>query len=60
VDYYFLFKEQMNASSTRALIIDALSDFGTEMLVVLAAVIGVGLGFLIYRIGWRKVKGSHK
>jgi len=50
----------MNASSTRALIIDAIGDFGTEMLVVLAAVIGVGVGFLIYKIGWRKVKGSHK
>jgi len=50
----------MSAASTTALITGGLADFGTSMLVVLAAVIGVGVGFLVFRIGWRKVKGSHK
>jgi len=50
----------MNASTTRALIVDAIQDFGAEMLLVLGAVIVVGLGFLVFRIGWRKAKGSHK
>jgi len=49
----------MSASSTQALVIDAISDFGTAMLAVLGAVIVVGVGFLVFRIGWRKVKGSH-
>jgi len=50
----------MTASSTQALITDAISDFGGAMLVVLGAVIVVGVGFLVFRIGWRKVKGSHR
>jgi len=50
----------MSASSTQALVIDAISDFGTAMLAVLGAVIVVGVGFLVFRIGWRKVKGSHR
>lgn len=50
----------MSASSTRALIVDGIQEFGGEMLLVLGAVIVVGLGFLVFRIGWRKLKGSHK
>lgn len=50
----------MNASTTQALITTAISDFGGAMLVVLGAVLVVGVGFLVFRVGWRKVKGSHK
>lgn len=50
----------MNASSTLALITDAASDFGGALLVILGAVIAIGIGMLVFRVGWRKVKGSHK
>jgi len=50
----------MTASSTQALITDAISDFGGAMIVILGAVIAVGVGFLVFRIGWRKAKSSHK
>lgn len=50
----------MSASSTETLITGALTDFGGAMLTILGAVIVVGVGFLVFRIGWRKVKGSHK
>jgi len=50
----------MNATTTGALILDAVGDFGTAMLGILGAVIVVGVGFLVFRVGWRKVKGSHK
>jgi len=50
----------MSASSSQALITDAITDYGAAMLVVLGAVIVVGVGFLVFRIGWSKVKRSHK
>jgi len=50
----------MNASSTLALITDSASDFGTALLAILGVVIVIGVGMLVFRIGWRKVKGSHK
>jgi len=50
----------MNASSTLALIVDAATDYGTALLSVLGAVIVIGVGMLVFRVGWRKVKGSHK
>jgi len=48
----------MTASSTQALITSGLTDFGTSVLAILTAVIGVGVAYLIFRFGWRKVKGS--
>ncbi len=48
----------MTASSTEALVTTTLSTFGSSALVILTAVIGVGVAFLIFRFGWRKVKGS--
>jgi len=50
----------MTASGTQALVTGAVTDFGTAMLAVLGAVIIVGVGFLVFRVGWRKVKGSHR
>jgi len=50
----------MNATTTLALITDAFSDFGSAVLTILGAVIVIGVGYLIFRVGWRKVKGSLK
>jgi len=50
----------MDASSTQALITGALTDFGAAMLVILGAVLGIGVGYLVFRVGWRKTKGSLK
>jgi len=33
-------------------------DFGGAMLIVLGAVVTIGVGFLVFRIGWKKVKSS--
>jgi len=50
----------MSTSTVLTLITGAATDFGTAMLAVLGAVITIGVGFLVFRIGWRQVKGSHK
>lgn len=34
--------------------------FGTSLVTVLTAVIGIGVAYLVFRFGWRKVKGSTK
>jgi len=48
----------MTASATQALVTSTLADFGGAVLVILTAVIGIGLAYLVFRFGWRKVKGS--
>ena len=50
----------MTASSTLALITDAAGDYGVALLAILGLVIGIGVGMLVFRVGWRKLKGSHK
>jgi len=46
----------MTASGTRALIVDGITDYGTEMLTVLGAVIVVIVGFYVFRAGVRWLK----
>jgi len=48
----------MDASSTQALITGGLTTFGGAMLVILGAVLTIGIAYLVFRIGWRKTKGS--
>ena len=48
----------MSASSTTALITSSLTDFGTQVVTILTAVIAVGVAYLVFRFGWKKVKGS--
>jgi len=48
----------MTAASTSALVTSTLTDFGTEVALILTAVIAVGVAYLVFRFGWRKVKGS--
>jgi uncharacterized membrane-anchored protein YhcB (DUF1043 family) len=47
----------MNASTTEALITDGIADFSTTGLVILGAIIGVAVGLLVFRWGWRKLRG---
>jgi len=48
----------MTASAITTLITDTLDDYGTALLAILGAVIGIGVAYLVFRFGWRKVKGS--
>jgi len=50
----------MTATATQGLITTALSDYGTALLAILGAVIGIGVAYLVFRFGWKKVKGSTK
>jgi hypothetical protein len=36
----------------------AFFDYGASLVTILTAVIGIGVAYLIFRFGWRKVKGS--
>ena len=36
----------------------AFYDFSGSLLTILTAVIGIGVAYLVFRFGWRKVKGS--
>jgi len=47
----------MSATSGAAVITGAITDFGTSALVILTAIIGLGVAFLLVRYGWRKTKG---
>jgi len=48
----------MTASATESLVTSTLSTFGASVLVIITATIGIGLAYLVFRFGWRKVKGS--
>lgn len=50
----------MDASSTQALITGAVTDVGTSALAILGAVLTIGVGYFVFRWGWRKVKGSFR
>jgi len=48
----------MSTSTALALILGKITDFGTAVLTILSATIVIGLGYLVYRFGWRKTKSS--
>lgn len=48
----------MSASSTQSLITDAITDFSGAGLVILGAVIGIAVALLVFRFGWRKLRGA--
>jgi len=48
----------MTASGTLALSLSTLSTYGLAVLAIITAVIGIGVAYLVYKFGWRKVKGS--
>jgi len=48
----------MNATATQALITGSATDFGTSVLAILGVTIAIGVGYLVFRVGWRFVKKS--
>jgi len=48
----------MSTSSATTLITGAVTDFGTAVLTIVTATLVVGLGYLVYRFGWKKTKGA--
>jgi len=50
----------MDATSTLALVQAGFVSFGTAVLAILGSVIVIGVGYLVFRVGWRKIKGSLK
>lgn len=50
----------MNASSTLALITSGFQDFGTAVLAIVGLVLTLGIGYLVFKVGWRKIRGAVK
>jgi len=48
----------MTASTTTSLITDSIADFGTAGLVILGGVVGIAVALLVFRFGWRKLRGA--
>jgi len=48
----------MTAASTTAVVTSTLSSYGSAVLTIITATIAVGLAYLVFKFGWRKVKGS--
>jgi len=44
-------------STGSTLITGAIGDVGVAMLTILTAILGVAVGYLIFKFGWRRVKG---
>jgi hypothetical protein len=47
-----------NVLNVKTFMTAALSDFGTQVLAVLTAVIGVAIAYFLFKFAWRKIKGS--
>jgi len=45
-------------ASTTDLVVDGAANFTTAALVILGVVLGIGVGILVFKWGWRKVRGS--
>jgi len=50
----------MTASASGGVVTSGLSDFGLALIVILGAVVLLAVGFLVFRIGWQKAKGSYR
>jgi len=48
----------MSTSTATALITSAVTDYGTAILAILTAALVVGVGYLAFRFGWKRVKGA--
>jgi len=46
----------MNVSDTLALITDSFSEYGENILSILGLFIEIGIGYLIFRYGTKKIK----
>jgi len=50
----------MTSTAMTTVITDTLTAYGTALAVILGAVIAIGVAYLVFRFGWRKVKGATK
>lgn len=48
----------ISTSTATTLITDALQDYGVAVLAILTAVLVIGVGVLVFKFGWKKVKRS--
>jgi hypothetical protein len=48
----------MSTTTALALVTGAVTDFGAGVLAVLTATIVLGVGYLVFRFGWRKTRGA--
>jgi len=48
----------MDYSSTQEVIVSTVSSFGASAIVILASIIGIAVGLLVFRFGWRKLNSS--
>lgn len=46
--------------NTKDVLVDMAVDFGLAMLGIFSIVISIGLGVLVYKVGWKKLKGSYR
>lgn len=56
--YPFPVSGNISAQNTRNQVLNTGFDFGTSMLVILGVVIGIGVGFLVFHIGWKYLKDN--
>lgn len=53
----------MNDTVAVGVITTAITDYGMSVLAIVGVVLGVGVGYLVFRMGWRAIKnivmGSH-
>lgn len=48
----------MSTTTLAALVTGAVTDFGTAGLTILTATIGIAVALLVFRFGWKKLRGS--
>lgn len=46
----------LTTASTTPLIAGAMSEFGIKVLVILGVVVSIGVAYLVFKFGWRKVR----
>jgi len=48
----------MNTTAIQSLITDTLAVFGGSVLAIITMVLSIAVAYLIFRFGWRAIKGS--
>jgi len=48
----------MDTTATQTIIINALTQYGASVLVIITATLAIGLAYLVFRFGWKKTKSS--
>jgi len=48
----------MTAAAAHGLITGGITDFGGATLIILTAVLSLVVGLLVFRWGWRKIRGA--